>query len=336
MPGSVARPVCCRYPTTNGRGRSRSPTSGFGQGIAVTARADGDCLCDNREPRPANAAGNHKPDRECRRKRQSRSFQARPVTRAVCESAADELTKMLRGCVEQGTGKPARIDGRTVAGKTGSAQMPRSDGRGYEKGAYIASFMGFAPATNPRISISGGGYASEELALGSDRRGARFQGDRRKDFVVPKGARRRSCQDRRQAQTERRQKERGVGFQFWDGGSTGDRELGRTRLPPRSQQSSRSPSFGRTSCLGCSASSGSGMVWRRAGGRSCRNCLSPVCGVVSSQCRIMGESCVAWHNPLFFRVRPKTRCFGKPFSRNGRGISVGMHSQWKFACPQPR
>lgn len=73
--------------------------------------------------------------------------------RVVSSEAAAELTKMLMVCAEEGTGKPAQIPGRTVAGKTGSAQISKPKG-GYESGAFVASFMGFAPARNPRLVIA--------------------------------------------------------------------------------------------------------------------------------------------------------------------------------------
>lgn len=73
--------------------------------------------------------------------------------RVVSREAARELTKMLMICAEEGTGKPAQIEGRTVAGKTGSAQIAKSRG-GYEPGAFIASFMGFVPASRPRLVIA--------------------------------------------------------------------------------------------------------------------------------------------------------------------------------------
>lgn len=73
--------------------------------------------------------------------------------RVVSRDAARELTKMLMICAEEGTGKPAQIEGRTVAGKTGSAQIAKSRG-GYESGAFIASFMGFVPASRPRLVIA--------------------------------------------------------------------------------------------------------------------------------------------------------------------------------------
>ncbi len=76
-----------------------------------------------------------------------RPFKPARAHRVISAAAAGELTKMLMGCVDEGTGKPARIDGRTIAGKTGSAQAPRVGGRGYEPGAFVASFMGFAPAS---------------------------------------------------------------------------------------------------------------------------------------------------------------------------------------------
>lgn len=72
--------------------------------------------------------------------------------RVISRQAAAELTKMLMICAEEGTGKPAQIEGRTVAGKTGSAQIAKPRG-GYESD-FIASFMGFAPASKPRLVIA--------------------------------------------------------------------------------------------------------------------------------------------------------------------------------------
>lgn len=53
----------------------------------------------------------------------------------------------------RGTGARAKLDQWKVFGKTGTAQIARSDGRGYESGAYIASFIGGAPAENPRVVV---------------------------------------------------------------------------------------------------------------------------------------------------------------------------------------
>jgi cell division protein FtsI (penicillin-binding protein 3) len=64
-----------------------------------------------------------------------------------------ELTTMLEQVVETGTGTSAVVPGYTVAGKTGTAQIPTPDKDSYISGAYMASFVGFAPADNPTLSM---------------------------------------------------------------------------------------------------------------------------------------------------------------------------------------
>jgi stage V sporulation protein D (sporulation-specific penicillin-binding protein) len=71
--------------------------------------------------------------------------------RAVSEKVASEIKKIMRNIVVKGTGKPARIKRFAVCGKTGTAQKAILGGRGYMKGHYIASFIGFAPLKNPQI-----------------------------------------------------------------------------------------------------------------------------------------------------------------------------------------
>ena len=64
---------------------------------------------------------------------------------------ARQVSQMLRSVVHKdNTGKKAIIDGYTVAGKTGTAQMAAKGGYS-EK--YIASFAGYAPAENPRLVV---------------------------------------------------------------------------------------------------------------------------------------------------------------------------------------
>ncbi|HDS74203.1 MAG TPA: penicillin-binding protein 2, partial [Firmicutes bacterium] len=73
------------------------------------------------------------------------------VRQVVPESVAHQMVEMLTSVVDEGTGKTARIAGLRVAGKTGTAQIARADGRGYEIGAYTASFAGFLPDMEPRL-----------------------------------------------------------------------------------------------------------------------------------------------------------------------------------------
>jgi membrane peptidoglycan carboxypeptidase len=60
---------------------------------------------------------------------------------------------MMEDVVLDGTGKPARLDGYTAAGKSGTAQkIDPATGR-YSRTDYNASFVGFAPVNSPAISI---------------------------------------------------------------------------------------------------------------------------------------------------------------------------------------
>lgn len=74
--------------------------------------------------------------------------------KVVSERAARIMTDLLVDCVNNGTGKTAQVPGRTVAGKTGSAQVCKVNGRGYDPTSFVASFMGFAPAYKPRLVIA--------------------------------------------------------------------------------------------------------------------------------------------------------------------------------------
>jgi len=58
---------------------------------------------------------------------------------------------MLRDVVIQGTGTAAAIPGYTVAGKTGTANKPTS--QGYSTSKYVASFVGIVPAKHPRAVV---------------------------------------------------------------------------------------------------------------------------------------------------------------------------------------
>jgi len=125
-------------------------TASFGQGIAITplqlasaigAIANGGTLM---KPyvveRIIDDAGNTT----------VRSPEAR--RRVIATSTAEMVTKMLVSAVRSGFENRASVKGYFVAGKTGTAQIPRSDGRGYSDDV-IHTFVGYAPAFRPRFLI---------------------------------------------------------------------------------------------------------------------------------------------------------------------------------------
>jgi len=75
-----------------------------------------------------------------------------PRRRIVTPAVAAQLTTMLKDVVSSGTGTSAQIPGYQVAGKTGTAQKPDPHG-GYSSSRYVASFVGFVPASKPRLVV---------------------------------------------------------------------------------------------------------------------------------------------------------------------------------------
>lgn len=72
--------------------------------------------------------------------------------RVIAASTDAELVSMLEQVVATGTGTNAFIPGYTVAGKTGTAQIPTPGQDSYVTGAYMATFVGMAPATHPVLA----------------------------------------------------------------------------------------------------------------------------------------------------------------------------------------
>jgi cell division protein FtsI (penicillin-binding protein 3) len=75
--------------------------------------------------------------------------QAAP-TRVVSEETADTIVRMLESAVADGTGGHAAVPGYRIAGKTGTSQA--FEGNGVVKN--VASFIGIAPADDPRIVVN--------------------------------------------------------------------------------------------------------------------------------------------------------------------------------------
>jgi len=69
------------------------------------------------------------------------------LRRAISPRTSQELTSMMVGAVQSGTGTAAQIPGIQVAGKTGTAETGVA-------GRYTSWFICFAPAYHPRVAVA--------------------------------------------------------------------------------------------------------------------------------------------------------------------------------------
>jgi cell division protein FtsI (penicillin-binding protein 3) len=74
------------------------------------------------------------------------------IRKVISVDTAMRIKKILTGVIEEGTGKLGKVLGFSAAGKTGTAQKLEPDGS-YSHNKYIASFIGFAPAEDPLLTI---------------------------------------------------------------------------------------------------------------------------------------------------------------------------------------
>ena len=78
-------------------------------------------------------------------------FHPTEVRRVISSETASILVDFLKGVVSYGTGQKAKMEGFAIGGKTGTAQKAKPGGGGYEDNKYIASFVGFFPADDPKM-----------------------------------------------------------------------------------------------------------------------------------------------------------------------------------------
>ncbi|WP_158943056.1 penicillin-binding transpeptidase domain-containing protein [Granulicella sp. S190] len=74
--------------------------------------------------------------------------------RVISEMTSAKMRMMMQGIVTEGTGKLATLNGYSSAGKTGTAQKIDVATHTYSHTKLVASFAGFAPVSNPAISIA--------------------------------------------------------------------------------------------------------------------------------------------------------------------------------------
>ena len=130
--------------------KANHATIAFGQGISVTALqmvravgaiANGGVMVD-----PSVVTGSVAPGGK------KTSIEAPTGKRVVSAKAAATVTRMMEAVTApDGTAPAAAIDGYRVAGKTGTAWRVNPVSGRYVRGQNTVSFMGFAPADNPRF-----------------------------------------------------------------------------------------------------------------------------------------------------------------------------------------
>ncbi len=79
------------------------------------------------------------------------SYEPKELSRPLSPDAARKLRDILQTVCTRGTGKGARVPGYLVSGKTGTAQVVENGV--YSGGRFIGSFLGFAPAQDPRLVV---------------------------------------------------------------------------------------------------------------------------------------------------------------------------------------
>lgn len=81
------------------------------------------------------------------------SFGASETRQVISARAANTTGAMLVSVVENGHGKRAGVPGYYIAGKTGTAQVARTDAPGYDPENTIGTFAGFGPVGNPAFAM---------------------------------------------------------------------------------------------------------------------------------------------------------------------------------------
>ncbi|MDQ6915554.1 MAG: penicillin-binding protein 2 [Actinomycetota bacterium] len=75
--------------------------------------------------------------------------------RIISRTTAANVRTMLEGVLAPGgTASEVSIQGYQLAGKTGTAQKPDPQTGGYSNTKYVASFVGFAPARDPKLLVA--------------------------------------------------------------------------------------------------------------------------------------------------------------------------------------
>ncbi|MCR4314351.1 MAG: penicillin-binding protein 2 [Candidatus Uhrbacteria bacterium] len=77
----------------------------------------------------------------------------RDIAQVMDPKTARLVSAMLVSVIEHGHGKKAAVPGYYIGGKTGTAQVAKSDGIGYAQDNTIGSFAGFGPVEDPKFAM---------------------------------------------------------------------------------------------------------------------------------------------------------------------------------------
>lgn len=75
------------------------------------------------------------------------------IRQVIGTETSVKISQMLRSVVTKGHGKRADVPGYTVCGKTGTAQVSKKDGPGYDDSLTIGTFVGYAPQEQARFAV---------------------------------------------------------------------------------------------------------------------------------------------------------------------------------------
>jgi cell division protein FtsI/penicillin-binding protein 2 len=122
-------------------------TSAFGQGFSVTPLQLLEMMSTI-----ANGGVQMKPTIVLSKEQAGKTVQVKPeqVGRVYSEATTQQMDSMLQDVVEKGEFHRLALQGYHIAGKTSTAQIPLASG-GYDPSNVITTFVGYAPATNPKF-----------------------------------------------------------------------------------------------------------------------------------------------------------------------------------------
>ncbi len=124
-------------------------TASFGQGVALTPveliRALAAIANGGKLVRP------HLVAKIISRGGEERQMRGDEGSRVISPETAAKVVSMMVDVVEKGSGRRAAVSGYSIAGKTGTAQIPDLKTHKYNPDENIHTFIGFAPAYDPKF-----------------------------------------------------------------------------------------------------------------------------------------------------------------------------------------